>query len=278
MSEQVTDNKTVSTPESRTSTRQSNRSQTPVTVFQAFDKRDEQQILRELQGELLEEYVYTANNQGQTVTQLSYPGTKEAARRRGNFEIADWRVDYTSSLVNAVVKIRDLENRCEFLGASSAKIEQPFALTLALNKAERNALNKMLPTKWIAAMIKEFLNRTGTKTAPSGEHAQTDTQSKETGSPTASDLQESDLETVSAPLFSIPAEEVEKLPWKQYKEGHRAAWIFANKAPVRLLELLDKGPVEIEEFTYRFSGPLDDAKKFVSRAPSEKQRIEIVND
>jgi hypothetical protein len=267
MSRQAADNKTVSTSESRTSTRQSDRSQTPVTVFQAFDKRDEQQILRELQGELLEEYVYTANIQGQTITQLSYPGTKEAARRRGNFEIADWRVDYTSNLVNAVVKIRDFENRCEFLGASSAKIDQPFALTLALNKAERNALNKMLPTKWIAAMFKEFLNRTGTKSTTSGEHAQTETQPTEADSPTANESPESDLETASAPLFAIPAEEIDQLPWKLYKEGHRAAWIFANKAPVRLLELLDKGPVEIGEFAYRFSGPLDDPKKFVSRAP-----------
>src|SRR6266581_4546851 len=248
MSRQAADNKTVSTPEVRISTGQSNRSQTPVTVFQAFDKRDEQQILGELQGELLEEYVYTANIQGQTVTQLSYPGTKEAARRRGNFEIADWRVDYTSSLVNAVVKIRDLENRCEFLGASSARIDQPFALTLALNKAERNALNKMLPTKWIAAMIKEFLNRTGARTTTSGEHNQTDTHPTDADSPTVSESQEADPETPSGPLFLIPTAELEKLPWKFDKEGHRAAWVFANKAPVRLLEVLDKGPVEIGEF------------------------------
>jgi hypothetical protein len=141
-------------------------------VFQELEKRDEQQILRELEGEQLEEYVYSKEIQGRTVTRLSITGTHEAARNRGNFEVVDWRVDYAPNLVNAVVKIRDLENKCEFLGASSARIDQPFALTLALNKAERNALNKMLPAKWIASMIEEFLDRRkaklDVKTVPGG--------------------------------------------------------------------------------------------------------------
>jgi hypothetical protein len=45
------------------------------------------------------------------------------------------------------------------LGASSARKNQPFAFTLAVNKAERNALRKLLPEKQIALIIEQFLRK-----------------------------------------------------------------------------------------------------------------------
>ena len=61
--------------------------------------------------------------------------------------------------------------------------------------------------------------------------------------------------------------ELERLEWRPYKEGHRAAWIFTDKTPKPLTDQLEKGPVTLGEFTYKFSGPAENPKMFVSRAP-----------
>jgi hypothetical protein len=65
--------------------------------------------------------------------------------------------------------------------------------------------------------------------------------------------------------------ELDKLPWKPYREGHRAAWIFSNtEGAEKLVEALkEKGKLEIDEYAYRFSGPKDDPKRFISRNPTK---------
>jgi hypothetical protein len=131
----------------------------PVQVFQALEKRDEEQILAEMRGEILEDLVYDEMIQGRRVTNLSYAGVKEAIRRRGNLEILEYHVEETDKEIRALVKVRDHENRIDVLGASSAEREKPFAYTLAVNKAERNAFAKLIPAKWFATLIDEYLKR-----------------------------------------------------------------------------------------------------------------------
>lgn len=131
----------------------------PVQVFQALERRDEDQILAEMRGEILEDLVYDVTIQGRRVTNLSYAGVKEAIRRRGNLEILDVKTEDTEKDIRALVHVRDLENRIDVLGASSAEKEKPFAYTLAVNKAERNAFAKLIPAKWFALLIDEYLAR-----------------------------------------------------------------------------------------------------------------------
>jgi len=71
----------------RTSTTQTEKQQLSVEVFQGFERRDENQILAEMRGELIEDLVYGVDIQRRRVTNLSYAGVKEAIRRRGNLEI-----------------------------------------------------------------------------------------------------------------------------------------------------------------------------------------------
>jgi len=137
--------------------------QLPVEVFQAFERRDENQILAEMRGELLEELVYDIEIQGRRVTNLSYGGVKEAIRRRGRVEILEVRTEETDSEIRALVRIRDHENQIDVLGASTAEKNKPFAYTLALNKAERNGFAKLIPAKWYAVLIDEWLQRHGQK-------------------------------------------------------------------------------------------------------------------
>jgi hypothetical protein len=66
---------------------------------------------------------------------------------------------------------------------------------------------------------------------------------------------------------SLNSAEIERLEWKPYHEGHSAGWIFTDKAPASLTELLEKGPVTVGSFTYKYSGPEEKPRLFVSRAP-----------
>ena len=71
--------------------------------------------------------------------------------------------------------------------------------------------------------------------------------------------------------LELDSAELEKLPWKPYQEGHRAAWIFSNQQGAeKLAEAIrqsSNGKVIVGEFTYRFSGPKEDRKMFISRTP-----------
>src|SRR3972149_3978088 len=99
-----------------------------VTVCQIMDTRDENQIIMEMQGEtaLIEEYVYSFKQGNRQVTSLSYAGIKEMVRRRGNFEIIEAKTEENDKTIRALVKIRDLSNHVEFLGASEAEKDKPF--------------------------------------------------------------------------------------------------------------------------------------------------------
>ena len=133
-----------------------------VPAYQEMDKRDENQIIAEMRGEILEDLVYDINISGRRVTNLSYAGVKEAIRRRGSLEILDVKTEESESTIRALVKVRDLQNRIDVLGASEADKQKPFSYTLAINKAERNAFAKLIPAKWFATLINEYLEQKGT--------------------------------------------------------------------------------------------------------------------
>ncbi len=149
-----------------TSTAQTEKPQLPVQVFQEMERRDENQILAEMRGELLEDLVYSVDIQGKRVTSLRYAGVKEGIRRRGNVEILEVHTEETPEEFRALVKVRDHDNRIDVLGASSAEKSKPFAYVLAVNKAERNAFAKLIPAKWYAVLIDEYLQRRKGKGTP----------------------------------------------------------------------------------------------------------------
>jgi hypothetical protein len=132
----------------------------PVEVFREMERRDESQILAEMRGELLEEFVYAIDIQGKHVTNLSYVGVKEAIRQRGNVEILNFNVTEDEKEYHAIVRVRDHHNKIDVLGASSCEKNKPFSYTLAVNKAERNAFAKLIPAKFIATLIADYVERT----------------------------------------------------------------------------------------------------------------------
>jgi hypothetical protein len=133
--------------------------QLPIEVFREMERRDENQILAELRGELLEEFVYSISIDGRQVTNMTYAGIKEASRRRGDMEILEVRTEADDKEFRALVRVRDHQNKIDVVGASSCERNKPFAYVLAVNKAERNAFAKLIPAKWLALLIQEYLGR-----------------------------------------------------------------------------------------------------------------------
>lgn len=132
-----------------------------VEVFQQFDRWDEAQITaaEEMKDDLLQEFVYSIEVQGRQVTSLSAAGINEAMRRRGGVEIIHIRTEVDDKEIHAIVQVRDLIKKLDVSGTASCEKTKPFAWTLAMNKAERNAFRKLIPQKLIANLIKEYLER-----------------------------------------------------------------------------------------------------------------------
>src|SRR5208282_4076058 len=146
--------------------RRMERKQLPTETFQDMDRRDEGQILAEMRGEQLADYVYSIRIEGRQVTNLSYAGVKEAIRRRGHVEILDIKTEQDDKEYRAIVRVRDHDNQIDVLGASTCEKTKPFAWTLAVNKAERNAWMKLIPSKWIATLIQEWVTRNRSRDQP----------------------------------------------------------------------------------------------------------------
>lgn len=84
--------------------------------------------------------------------------------------------------------------------------------------------------------------------------------------------QQSAPPTTAKPLD--PAE-LDKLPWKLYKQGHRAGWVFTDKAEqlAQLIRHSETGMVQIGEFEYDFSGPKgENPTLFIRRTPIEPKK------
>lgn len=138
-----------------------------------LEKRDEEQIMMEMRGEIVRSWVYQIQLGNRTVTNLSYAGVKEAIRRRGNVDIFPClccnkpvHLEERGDEIVAMMKVWDLNNNVKFLGVASARKKDPFAWVLAVNKAERNALRKLLPEKAIALLIEQWLKPLNTGPVP----------------------------------------------------------------------------------------------------------------
>ena len=159
-----------------------------VRPFQEMDALDEQQIVAEMKGQILEQYFYTFEQwndrlkKTETKVGLSYAGIKTLARRMSEqghplsvvhheeHESADGR------LILATCVVQDLSTGEKRVGAAESErqmprykwengkktdeviveVTRPFAYTAAVSKAQRNALRMFLPEKVIEEGYKEW--------------------------------------------------------------------------------------------------------------------------
>jgi hypothetical protein len=144
-----------------------------------MEKRDEEQVLQELQGNIIQEMFYEARD---NKVVISWVGIKEIARRYGGIEMCDPRealiTDFPDFFM-VTVKATDTKNHYSMLGASTQlklmdvhaldsakkwiknddgswkfnKEPDPFCIQKAMSKAQRNAIRALIPEAYFAQMI-----------------------------------------------------------------------------------------------------------------------------
>lgn len=146
------------------------------------EAKDEAQVMAELAGETLTEYVYEIfdKKKKRLGAKLSWVGTKEVARSIGNIALDEPDVKDGDGYIRIVVKATDWKHNfscfggCHQLLRQKVKIEDdqgnvtgyeeqddPYYFTKALSKAQRNALQAVMPTTTITHFINRFLMASG---------------------------------------------------------------------------------------------------------------------
>jgi hypothetical protein len=133
--------------------------------FSIMERKDEDQILIELKGNVIQEFVYSFKQGTREITGLSYAGTKQIALEMGNIHCCEPLITEMNGNWVCKVKVRDTYRNMEMWGVSCqpkqmktqwGPKDDDFALQKAVSKAERNALRKLMPEKLIVEMIKEW--------------------------------------------------------------------------------------------------------------------------
>lgn len=152
-----------------------------------IDARDESQIMAELAGETLSEYFYEVvrydRRQKKNIrkVKLSWVGTREVARNRGNIMLDEPQITETDTHWRIVVKATDLvRNFTVFGGCHQPKmmkmtdvdkdsgevigdkiVRDDYAFEKGLSKAQRNALDKCIPGDYAAKALDRMLRSAG---------------------------------------------------------------------------------------------------------------------
>ncbi len=182
-----------------------------------IEGRDEQQILAELAGEVIQDFIYEVEvwdwvpqpdgkkkKQKTRKVKLSWVGTREAARAKGNIVASDPVVTDLEDSLRVVIKFTDLANNFSVFGGchqpkkmkvndwdqESGEVkgshleDDPFYFQKGLSKAQRNGLTACIPADWTAKMIDRFLkaSKTGSQ-LPAGQKGRYIQQGKGSGTP-----------------------------------------------------------------------------------------------
>jgi len=125
------------------------------TDFQQLERLDEAQIISELQGAVLQDYVYTVKGK----PALSWAGIKAVASKIGAIVIDLVNLTTTEENYLCVVKATAPDGSSRIGAAEQARVQDdgkpdPFALPKVVSKAQRNAIRALLPETLIAEVVR----------------------------------------------------------------------------------------------------------------------------
>ena len=129
--------------------------------FAIMERKDEAQILSELQGVFLDKFVYSFKQGQNTVTGISWAGIKEIAYRIGEIDTNIEKYEETEDSYVFIVRATN-KGVGSRLGVSNqakmqnGKVDQ-FALQKALSKAQRNAIRGVIPEATIQQYLDTFM-------------------------------------------------------------------------------------------------------------------------
>lgn len=135
--------------------------------YKIMDGQDEQQVLEELQGHYLTEFVYSFKAGGRDVIGLSWAGIKELAYRYGGIQVDSCNIEDKGDFWLVTCKASDIKRSNSRFGvATQSKTMKrrdgtvepdEFALQKATSKAQRNAIRALMPEIAVKQYIDQFL-------------------------------------------------------------------------------------------------------------------------
>lgn len=135
-------------------------------LFIEFDRMDDDQIMAELRGAAVEQYVYSFRQGDQTIMGLSLAGVMAVAQNLGGITCGQpiWSSDEQE--ITCDISATDHKTGLTVWGtATEARVMQTkygpkpdkFARGKALSKAQRNAIRKLIPEQIAVEMLKLFI-------------------------------------------------------------------------------------------------------------------------
>jgi len=167
----------------------------PEEAYAVLDRLDENMITSELAGLIeygAQELIYSFEIAGRQVTGLSWPGAKALARWMADkghpMDAVEKEITQDDETWYADVRVLDKSTGLALWGSSKCKKikllrsgeEKPdeFSRTIALNKAQRNAILAHVPDKQIAQFIKQAVDKGKVKKVDSEQVQEIREQSK----------------------------------------------------------------------------------------------------
>lgn len=128
--------------------------------------KDDEQVIAEIQGRYLSEFVYNFKTKQGEVTGLSWAGTKEIARMQGNISIDDINISETEKTYRVLAQARDTARNVTMFGVAEQSkmlklktgmgVEDLHALSKCVSRSQRNAIRGLIPEMFIKEMITQF--------------------------------------------------------------------------------------------------------------------------
>ena len=135
--------------------------------FREMELRDEQQILAEIKGAYLQEFVYDFTVGSRKVTGLSWAGVKEIAYRMGGVRVDDLDIQDKGEYWIVTAKAVDVTRNASRFGVSTQSktmklrsgesVPDDFAVQKAVSKAQRNAIRALIPEVFVKTCLEQFL-------------------------------------------------------------------------------------------------------------------------
>ena len=154
-----------------------------------IEQKDETQILADMAGEVIQDYIYEFTRFDRRLkktvrmVKLSWIGVREVARAKGNIVLEEPNITETADHWRIVFRGTDLTRNFSIFGgchqpkrmtvkkvddrtgevSGEELIDDPYAFTKCLSKAQRNTLEPCIPGNFALKMIDKFLAAAGQK-------------------------------------------------------------------------------------------------------------------
>ncbi len=135
-----------------------------------IDRRDDEQIIAHMSGELVTEYVYSfTDGGGRKQEGLSWAGVRELAQLRGNIVLDKPDVEDHDDFIRVMVRATDMERNVSVWGGThqpkyitrrdKTRTPDDFAYEKAISKAQRNAIKNLMPVTVVRSVINQLQGR-----------------------------------------------------------------------------------------------------------------------